>query len=59
MEYLINNIDLIIAIIYALAKTSTIAFIVACIVQTAVYRLSNKRISLYNIAEKFLLRGLN
>lgn len=58
MSYLINNIDLILAVIYSLIKMSVIGFVLACSIQTAVYQLSNKRISLYNIFEKHMLSNL-
>lgn len=58
MGYLINNIDLILAVIYSLTKMSVIGFILACTIQTAVYQLSKKRISLYNIFEKHMLSSL-
>lgn len=58
MSYLINNIDLILAVVYSLTKMSVISFISACIIQTVVYQSSNKRISLYNIFEKHMLSNL-
>lgn len=58
MEYLINNIFLIAAILLALIKITVIGCIGFCIVQTVVWQISKKKISLYNMFEKHMLKEL-
>lgn len=48
-NYLISNRELIIAILIASVKAFVEGFILLCTIQTLVYQLSGKKISLYNI----------
>ena len=48
-NYLISNRELIIAILIASVKAFVEGFILLCTIQTLVYQLSCKKISLYNI----------
>lgn len=48
-NYLISNRELIIAILIASVKAFLEGFILLCMIQTLVYQLSGKKISLYNI----------
>lgn len=48
-NYLISNRELIIAILIASVRAFLEGFILLCMIQTLVYQLSDKRISLYNI----------
>lgn len=48
-NYLISNRELIIAILIASVKAFVEGFILLCTMQTLVYQLSGKKISLYNI----------
>lgn len=48
-NYLISNRELIIAILIASIRAFLEGFILLCMIQTLVYQLSGKKISLYNI----------
>lgn len=48
-NYLISNRELIIAILIASVRAFLEGFILLCMIQTLVYQLSGKKISLYNI----------
>lgn len=48
-NYLISNRELIFAILIASVRAFLEGFILLCMIQTLVYQLSDKRISLYNI----------
>lgn len=60
-NYLISNRELIFAILIASIRAVTIAFVLACVVQTAVYQITKKVFgkgySIYNEIEKFVLEG--
>lgn len=60
-NYLISNRELIFAILIASIRAVTIAFVLAGVVQTAVYQISKKIFgkgySIYNEIEKFVLEG--
>lgn len=57
INYLISNVDLTLACLFASIKAMIQVLLVACTVQTLVYQLSHKKINLYKKFEKYMLEG--